>query len=217
MSIPTNLIKATDPTSTDQAIVVRGLPGTSLQRVELRMPTADGSYVANVSGATAAGAAAGVNLVSFRWGSATKLALIRQARLSILVSTASTVGLPEMAGYITRGFTVSDSVGTAVATAGNALKKRTSHATSVVTDFRFADGGALTAGTRTLEVRPFVVAYSPLALGTGQIGDAWGMTLNDDPIVLAQDEGLVFQNVTALTLGVYRYQLRLEWLEVTSY
>jgi hypothetical protein len=211
------------------AIQLLGADGTTVakvdathgaQRVSMRGPEATGSFLVNVQAATAAAPAAGANLVSLRWGSSTKVALIRHVRLQLIVSTASTAGLPEMAGFVARSFTVSDSAGTAVSFAGSNAKKRTSHVTSEIAtngDMRFANGGALTAGTRTLDPQPFISVVLPIALSAAYFGDVWGGPFNDSPIVLAQNEGLVFQNVTALTAAVSRYLLRIEWDEVASY
>ncbi len=178
---------------------------------------AGGYYHAVVTALTAAAPAAAANLVSFRWTSASLLCLIRQININIQVSTASTVGLPEFACYIARGFTASDTGGTAVTLTGNSLKKRTSFATTSLGDFRFASAGVLTAGTRTLDTQPFIDVSTPFALGSDQT-QIWGIDgPGDHPIVLAQNEGLVFQNVTALTSAVYKYTVTMHWAEVPAY
>lgn len=180
-------------------------------------PGSGGYYQGIVMGTTAASPAAAANLVSFRWTSSSLICLIREIKLQVQVSTASTAGLPEMAGYVARSFSVSDSSGTAVTLTGNALKKRTSYPTTSLGDFRFASGGTLTAGTRTLDAQPIIDVSLALALGSRdtQLFNIDGP--GDHPIVLAQNEGLVFQNVTALTTGVYRYILGISWAEVPSY
>ena len=178
---------------------------------------AGGYYRSVVSALTAAAPAAAANLVSFRWTSATLLCLVRFVGVRIQVSTASTAGLPEFAGYVARGFTASDTSGTAVTLTGNAFKKRTSMATTSLGNFLFASAGTLTAGTRTLDSQPFIDVNTPFALGSEQeeVFDMDGP--GDHPIVLAQNEGLVFQNVTAITAGVYKYTVTLDWAEVPSY
>jgi len=178
---------------------------------------AGGYYKTAVTALTAAAPAAGANLVSFRWTSASLICLIRFCSITIQVSTASTAGLPEFAGFIARGFTASDTAGTAVTLTGNAFKKRTSMATTALGDLRFASASTLTAGTRTLDSQPFIDVATPLALGSQQTA-TWNIDgPGDHPIVLAQNEGMVFQNMTALTAGVYKYTVSLEWAEVPSY
>lgn len=180
-------------------------------------PGSGGYYEAIVMGATAAAPAAAANLVSFRWTSASLICLVREVKIKTQVSTASTAGLPEIAGFVARSFTASDTGGTAVTLTGNAFKKRTSYPSTSLGDFRFANAGVLTAGTRTLDTQPFIDVSVPLALGSQdtQIFNMDGP--GDHPIVLAQNEGLVFQNVTALTAGIYRYILTISWAEVSSY
>jgi hypothetical protein len=178
---------------------------------------AGGYYHAVVSASTAAAPGAGANLVSFRWTSASLLCLVRSVSVTIQVSTASTAGLPEFAGFIARSFTASDSAGTAVTLTGNSFKKRTSMATTALGDFRFASATTLTAGTRTLDSQSFIDVNTPIALGSEQT-QIWGIDgPGDHPIVLAQNEGLVFQNVTALTSAVYKYTVTIHWSEVPSY
>lgn len=176
-----------------------------------------GYYHAAVSALTAAAPGAAANLVSFRWTSASLLCLVRSVAITIQVSTASTAGLPEFAGFIARNFTASDTGGTAVTLTGNSFKKRTSMATTALGDFRFAAAGTLTAGTRTLDSQPFIDVNTPFALGSEQT-QIWGIDgPGDHPIILAQNEGLVFQNVTALTAAVYKYTVTVHWAEVPSY
>ncbi len=179
---------------------------------------AGGYYAAAISATTVTAVAAAANLVSFRWTSASLLCLVRQVNISIQVTTASSTVIPEFAGYIARNFTVSDSSGTAVTLSGNSFKRRTSMATTALGDFRFASASSLTAGTRTLDAQQFIDVNVPLALG-GMQTQIWGIDgPGDHPIVLAQNEGLVFQNVTTLTTaGAYKYTVHIHWAEVPSY
>jgi hypothetical protein len=186
--------------------------------VSLRPTDVAGSFLAGLAGTTAAGPAAGANLASLRWTSATKLALIRRIRLELLVTTASSAGIPEIAAYVARSFSVSDSAGTAVTTSGDNLKRRQSLASTALAtgDLRFATGGVLTAGTRTLDSLPIIQAMAPLAVGTGVQWAEFGGAIEDEPIVLAANEGLVIQNVAALTAGIFRFHVQLEWDEILN-
>ena len=189
-------------------------------RVTIRPPEygAGGYYSMVMQAATAAAPAAAANLASFRWGSATLLCLIQKVILTAAPTTASTVGEVVLGGYVGRTFTASDTAGTAVTLTGNAFKKRTSFPTTALTDARFAAAGVITAGTRTLDAQPFVTAmggFSALGPAPSGIFDTTGP--NGYPLVLAQNEGLVFQNVVALTSAIYQYQIQIEWAEVASY
>ncbi len=179
---------------------------------------AGGYYCVNVDASTAAAPAAAANLVSFRWTSATQLCMIRQISMYLTVTTASTVGVPTLDAYIARSFTASDTGGTAVTISGNAFKKRTSMATSALGDLRFASAAVLTAGTRTLDTQPILMAKaSGIALGSN--GSAlWGIDgPGDHPFILAQNEGLVFQNDVAITTGIYAYSINIHWAEIPAY
>jgi hypothetical protein len=211
------------------AVGIVGNGGTALEvdgttwraaRVTTRPPEygAGGYYRMAISGTTAAAPAAAAPLMAFRWSSGTLIALIKYIEVRIQVSTASTAGLPEFSGYIARGWTANDTGGTAVVMTGNNQKFRTGMGTSVVGDVRAATAGVLTAGGgRTLDANPIATCSTPLALGSQ---DRSAFDINsaiDHPLVLAQNEGLVFANVTALTAGIYRYTVSLGWAEVPSY
>ena len=188
-------------------------------RVSQRPPEygSGGYYRTAFSALTAAAPAAGANLASLRWTSSSLLMLLHSCYISINVSTASTAGLPQFAGYVARAFSAADSAGTAVTLTGSAFKTRTSMATTLMGDMRFAAAGTITAGTRTLDSQPFVTCQAALALGSNASAFMDNNASFDHPIVLAQNEGIVFQNVTALTAGVYQYTVHLEWGEVPAF
>lgn len=192
------------------------IPTTDLagnQRVYSHPPNALGFYeVVNTSGGYAS-LAAGAPLFSMRWGDATRFAIILRVSVMVVTSaTATTAGIQQRDLIIARGFTASDTGGTAVTLTGNNQKRRTSQGTSLVTDMRF--GNPLSAGTRTLDARPVASAYGWSGLlstgyvigGTGSsaVGAArstegavgWVDLLNavngqDYPITLAQNEGVI--------------------------
>lgn len=166
---------------------------------------------------TAAAPAAGAPLASLRWTSGSLLLLLRYIEIKIMVTTASTAGLPQFAGYVARGMSANDTGGTAMTMTGNNFKKRTSHGTTAMGDMRWAAAGVLTAGTRALDNQPFITCASNIALGSTATAllDLDGP--GDHPIVLAQNEGIVFANVTALTAGIYQYTINVAWAEVPVY
>ena len=178
---------------------------------------AGGYFRTAISQLTAAAPAAAAPLVSLRWTSATLLFLLRYLQINITVTTASTAGIPQFAGFVARGMSANDTGGTAMTMTGNNFKKRTSHGTTAIGDFRWAAAGVLTAGTRTLDTNPFITTNASLALGSAgtSVFDMDGP--GDHPLVLAQNEGLVFTNVTALTAGIYQYTINMAWAEVPAY
>ena len=189
-------------------------------RTTVRPPeySSGGYYSMWMNAVTAAAPAALAELASFRWGSATLICLVQKVTLIASVTVASTAGEVVLGAFVARGFTASDSAGTAVTLTGNAFKKRTSLPTTAVTDARFAAGGVLTAGTRTADGQAFAQAhggFSAFGPGPAMSFDATGP--NGYPIVLAQNEGLVFRNVVALTTAVYQYSIGIEWAEVAAY
>lgn len=178
---------------------------------------AGGYYRTILTALTAAAPAAGANLASFRWTSSTLLALIRRIELKLIVTTAFTGAVnPELAAYVARTFSASDSAGTAVVTTTNNMKKRTAHATSALAtgDLRFATAGVLTAGTRTLDPQPISEVYASIALGSVDSAIFGTEGPGDHPIVLAQNEGLVFQNVGTTTAGIFKYIIGISWAEI---
>lgn len=193
-------------------------PTHKAAHVTLHPTEMDGSFLVQVAGNTAAAPGAAANLISFRSGSSTRNILIRRLRLELMVTTASTAGNPELAAYIARSFSASDTGGTAITLTGSNQKRRTSLITSEIAtngDFRFANATTLTAGTRTLDGTAFLSVMAPLAIG-GAVSAEYGGSLEDNPIVLAQNEGIVVQNLTALTTAVYRYHMMIEWDEIAT-
>lgn len=161
------------------------------------------------------GAGASTPVMSFRWTSATLNALLMRMQATIETTTAfTTAQFLEFAPYIARSFTANDSGGNAV----TAPKKRTSLAATAVGDFRVASTGALTAGTRTLDAQPvgYLAAYSAAAGFTLGKNTLFDIAIEEQyPIVLAQNEGLVVNNVIALgAAGVLKIIFELEWLEL---
>lgn len=212
-------------------------------RVYGHPPNVLGAYMVNGRTGTYAGQAAAAPLVSFRWTSATALAIIMRVSITVATTVAATaVGNAERELIIARSFTVSDTGGTAVTLTGNNQKMRTSQATSLVGDFRF--GQPLTAGTRTLDAAPIASTLSVLPLlftgidiGTGGIATTTlstsmagiggiGMipllnatTGQDYPIVLAQNEGIIIRiGKDAQPAGATQQTYaQISWCEVSAY
>ena len=174
---------------------------------------------AAVSGALTGVAAAGA-VFSFR-NTGSNLILVRRVALGFVTTTAFTTaqGLTYNL-FRANGFTVSDSGGTVMYTAG-ANKHRNSF-TNITSapDIRISAAAALTAGTRTLEGQPMgVLNGSSTAVGTSMaIQNIFSHDPEDYPLVLAQNEGLVITNGIAMgAVGVINLQCLIEYAEVTSF
>lgn len=209
-------------------------------RVARRPFEALGYYSIEGNTSTYSGLAANTPLFSMRWGSAAAVAVILKVEIAVITSAAaSTAAITERQLIVARSFTVSDTGGTAVTLTGNNAKRRTSHATSLVTDMRF--GTTITAGTRTLDANPVasVLAWAPLnhtgveigGTGSGPTSAAWstaggiGMVKMYDatdghqhPIVLAQNEGLIMRIGAAQPTGSTQQTfLNVLWAEATTF
>ncbi len=164
-------------------------------------------------------------LFSFRWGDATRFALLHNIRLKLIQTAAATATImPSYQVLIARAFTVSDSAGTAITLTGNNMKKRTSMGTTLVTDIRkSAVAAGLTVGTRTLDAEPI------LEMGTNATITTPNDTLyaaeldmsnaGDHPEVLAQNEGFIVRGPTIVfgAAGTANLQVEVAWAEVTAY
>lgn len=169
--------------------------------------------------------AANGTLFSWRWGDATRLAVLLFARLQCLQTAAATATImPSYQVFIARGFTASDSAGTAITLTGNNMKKRTSMGTTLVTDIRqSAVAAGLTVGTRTLDANPI------LELPTNQTITTPNATLysnnfdatnaGDMPAVFAQNEGWIVRGPTVVfgAAGTANLAVDTTWGEVSSY
>ena len=170
--------------------------------------------------------AANGTLFSFRWGDATRFAVITKLRLSIMQTTAATATImPNFNVFVARGFSVSDSAGTAVTLTGNNMKKRTSMGTSLVTDIRYSAATAgLTVGTRTLDAQPILVMPTQQTITTPnatlyQVELDVGVGDGNHPIVLAQNEGIIIQGPSVVfgAAGTANLVVDMSWAEVTAY
>lgn len=236
---------STAPVATDTAIVVALSPNTPSTLFKLTdgvtTPTVDptakalrvstrpwevvGSYsMALESGAMTIVAANGP-VWSMRYTGAGLLVPLRLSLVWVATTAFTTAQIVDHALFVARSFSASDSAGTAATLTGNNGKYRTSHATTGVGDMRIGSTGAITAGTRTLDAQAAAVtAYWGAGAGSNNsgAGPAGGNMLYDfhnnvSPIVLANNEGLVIQNVTVMgAAGVIKLIVNVEWVELAS-
>lgn len=173
---------------------------------------------------TGAGLTADIPVFAFRWGSTTKTCLVSYIYGALVATTdltaAAEVGLN---AFICRAFTASDTAGTAATLTGNSFKKRTSHATTAVTDIRIGAATSLTAGTRTVDAQPFMESRAwDLATAATVPHNIIPITFDARnpgtyPIVFAQDEGFEMHLPVALTAsGTFRLVVAVEWFELVT-
>lgn len=183
------------------------------------------------SGSLAATIAAASTLFSARWGTATgNLALIE--RLAIAVYTNANITTQVVTDFeliMARAFTASDSGGTAHLPTGHINKRRTANMiTTLFTDIRISSTAALTAGTRTVDARGlrtsgfgFTGTTAParwFLQDSVLLWDAYQGGGNFNPIVLAQDEGILLRNIAAgPATGTWIAAVNMDWMEVGSY
>jgi hypothetical protein len=170
--------------------------------------------------------AANGTLFSFRWGDATRLCVLQKLRLELLQTAAATATImPSFQVFIARGFTASDSVGTAITLTGNNMKKRTNMGTTLVTDIRKAAVAAgLTAGTRTLDAEAIMemptnqTITTPNAFTYSKELDT-GASDGNHPYVFAQNEGFIVRGPTIVfgVAGTANLTVDIAWAEVASF
>ena len=196
-----------------------------------------GHYRANLITGTTVSLAANSPIGSLRWGDGSRFLVLVRIEASVEVPAAITVATPvDLEAIIARGFTGSDSAGTAIAlTTVNQRNRSGNMNASLVTDLRVATTGQLTAGTRTLDGVGFgfaawemlqaptlgATANTAVAVASGdstpRVLYKWD-ALGQYPIVLGQNEGIILRNSTAgpVTGGI-RYAITLEWAEVVQF
>lgn len=162
-------------------------------------------------------------IFSFRYlaGGSGTVAVVKRISVGFVCTTA--FGTPQMMGYgvfAARGFTASDSGGTALTLTGNNNKMRTSFATSTVADARVATTGALTAGTRTIDSQPIAMTnFWVPAAGTSLVQtEILNYDAGDYNLVLGTNEGFVINNMVLMgATGVGTATVNVEWFEAAAY
>lgn len=206
---------------------------------------ADGIFKVSALTNTYAGLAASAPLIAWRWFHASKLCAILEVEVSVYTTTAaSTAGITERQLVLARSWSVSDSGGTAVTFGTNDQKTRTAMTGTLMNgngDFRVTSGGALTAGTRTLDANPFAAAFGWAPLnhtgvdisggGGAATGAVWGtvgghqgwflhssLRTKMPPIVFAQNEGFIVRVGQAMPGGAtQRTAINITWAEGSAF
>lgn len=173
-----------------------------------------GAYSASIAFQTVAGPGASTAYMAFRWTSTSALCLLESLSLRASQTTAAATGIPTFGLFVGRGFTATHTGGTAPTIGANTFKKATSYPTTQLANgnLRYGVGAALAGGTVTLDAEPIA---SVVMAGQQSFEAATGPHVHyDNPIVLSADEGLVLMNLVAVTGGVTKGVLTLEWFEV---
>lgn len=188
-----------------------------------------------LAAALAAGTATAGHVWAFRWGDATRLAVITKFKTRFLPLTPFTAATltdhSSFDAFVVRSYTASHTGGTALTPTGSSAKTRTNMGTSLATDIRIATTAALTAGTHTFDAFPFAQSIrkgnrvNPAAATEEVVMPQFdGMEMDfdmgggDHPIVLAQNEGLVVRNRTVWpAAGTGILSVLIAWAEVTAF
>lgn len=193
-------------------------------RVSIRPPESLAWLSVGAQSGAVTGIAANGPVFSFRNISANPI-LVRRVGIGFVTTTGFTAAQAVDFGLMfARAFTASDTGGTAIALTGSNTKHRTSMGALTSVDCRIATTGALTAGTRTLDTNTLAqqggYALAATAGTTIPVGqeNLFQHTADDYPLVLAQNEGFIIQNLTAMgAAGIGRLYVNMELAEATTY
>ena len=201
-------------------------PTFKTARVVIKPDEMLGSYQvsANTGGLTtvAASTSSAGTIFSFRYvaGGSGTVAIVKRISVGFVCTTA--FGTAQQMSYgifAARGFTASDSGGTALTLTGNNNKMRTSSASSTALA-QIATTGALTAGTRTIDSQPIAMTnfWVPGA-GTSLVQtEILNYDAGDYNLVLATNEGFVINNMILMgATGVGTATVNVEWFEAAAY
>jgi len=182
---------------------------------------------ANVSGAITATLGAASNLWTLRGTNASNLCIVQNVQMIAYVASTITTSVAFIAElFIARSYTANATGGTSYVPASGQQKMKTSMGNSLMGDLQICGTSGLSAGTWTLDNQPIGYAEGNSGTTTGTVFFGNGNngvlykqdTTNTYPIVLAQNEGLVIQNVLAgPATGTFTIGVAVEWGEVATY
>lgn len=185
-----------------------------------------GHYRAAITVPLVATQAVNGTLFSWRWGDATRLAIMTKLRIAVLQTLAATATImPSFQVFIARAFSVSDSVGTALTLTTNSFKKRTSMGTTLLTDARAsAVAAGLTVGTRVLDAQPIMELATNQTITTPN-PQTYSQFLDVDvadgnaPYIFATNEGFIIRGPTIVfgAAGTANLLVDCSWAEVATY
>lgn len=186
-----------------------------------------GAYqVQSSTGTMAAGLAGASPIFSFRWSSIAGFAAITKIQMameSLGTGFAAGVGLFDL--IVARAFTAADTGGAALSFLANDNAMKTGMGTgnsnvTLVSDFRTATTGTLSAGTRTLDSNPMSALMFGVTTATNTVMLATSDLLvqsprdREWPLALAASEGFVIRATVPAT-GTWKATVTVSWKEVT--
>jgi hypothetical protein len=192
--------------------------------------------VGGTSGLMAAGIAAGIHtggsagqgtIFAWRWGDATRLALVHKVIFSAGNDvTAFTAGIVQFNLFLCRGFTASFTGGTSLAPTSNMNKLRTTgFGTSLLTDSRISTTAQLTVPT-TLpgwdgSPTASLICGVPATAGATMIPPTpmIDQRPGEHPFVFAVNEGFTIETggIAIAATGTWKFSVTVHWSEVTAY
>src|SRR5262245_58271222 len=176
--------------------------------------------LAAASSTMTAGLAANSPIFSFRWGDATRFALLKRLLSSAGSIAAFTAGFCTFQAFKATSFSASDTGGTSLAPGATAKLRSSTMGSSLITDVRMSSTGTLTAGTRTLDSFPFGSLNSSVVATAGTPPIAPNFLFQalpgEYPEVFAQNEGFIIQATVPAT-GTWVFSVQAVWEELTAY
>lgn len=183
-----------------------------------------------VSGATTT-LAAGTLLFSMRYADTKSLFLLERITISAAITTAFTANqVLDVDAIAVRGWSASDSAGTAITLPANSNKARSNMGSSLVGvngDVRIASATAITAGaTKTPDTNAFAIGCLPglgataaaFLGGTGPLELYNCFQTGQHPMTFAANEGFNLRFVTTQgAAGVVKYYIRVDWAELAGF
>lgn len=204
----------------DATIVNSGNIGAEAVAPRQTIQSTYGQYsISTSTGTMAAGLAANSEILQFRWAptSQNDIAIVRRVALSaVVLGTGFTAGTVKLDLYVSRANTAAGSGGGAATITGNNAKRRTSFATTKLSEIRTATTAALTAATQTLDSNAFrsVITEVPTTADIVMLADTDLLRFRQDEygLVLAHQEGFVIRATVPAT-GTWRAAITVDWEE----
>lgn len=177
-----------------------------------------------VSGTTTAAApAASSILMSFRWGDASRFAVIQRVSLGITVASAITAQVTTpITMTVQRSYTASETTNVSALTPSRARANMA--ASSLVTQVAVASAAAgISGGTRTADASPIV---SLPVIGSNLVAADGGQLMDDlirhdqlmlHPLTLSPNEGFTIAWGAVLSTGTVTVSFNLAWAEVVTF
>ncbi len=159
---------------------------------------------------------------AFRNPSTTKTCVVDYIKVAACMTTDFTNACElRLAARVARAFTALHTSGAATTLTTNNAKMRTSYQTCAA-QLYVCTTGDLTAGTHVLDVAPFLVvpskqADSGVTIQNPTIEGVFDAGAQGGPLILAQDEGIVFSNEILMSaVGVAHLSVTIGWREMLN-